>query len=182
MAAAFSGGKKMAAHLDKIAQNIAKGDTLRVGFLETAKYASGGESVAQVAFWNEYGTKTAPARPFFRSMIERERARWGAVLAHFMKMYDCDAQKALQAMGGIMQEQLRDSITETTSPALSPVTVMIRKLMQGKTDQKAPASVVWEAHRRVADGESVAGVNAKPLEYSGTMKRFVEFDIQGGTS
>lgn len=173
---------KLEIELDKRVKNLGgSGKTLRVGFLETAKYPTG-ESVAQVAFWNEYGTsRGSPPRPFFRSMIEKNKAKWGAVLGHFLKTSGYDAERAMNATAEIMEQQLYTSIIELTSPKLSPVTLMIRKLMQGKTDQKAGWDVVQEARRRVAAGESTAGVNDKPLIYSNVMATSIAHDIRSGS-
>lgn len=32
-------------------------------------------SVAEVAFWNEFGTKTSPARPYMRSTVDTKKSR-----------------------------------------------------------------------------------------------------------
>lgn len=52
---------------------------LKVGFFDTAKYENG-EYVAQVAFWNEYGTiskngnQHIPPRPFMRNVTDNQNA------------------------------------------------------------------------------------------------------------
>ena len=48
---------------------------LEVGFFSTAKYSTG-EYVAQVAYWNEYGTTLSPPRPFFRNAIKDKSKEW----------------------------------------------------------------------------------------------------------
>lgn len=53
--------------------------TLKVGFFDNAKYPNG-EYVAQVAFWNEYGTiskngnRHIPPRPFMRNVTDNQNA------------------------------------------------------------------------------------------------------------
>lgn len=54
MSAKLKGGGKLMANLAKIAANIQKSDGVKVGFFEEATYP-GGQKVAQVAYWNEYG-------------------------------------------------------------------------------------------------------------------------------
>lgn len=56
---------------DKLVSSLKNLDDHKVvvGVLEKAKYPNG-QSVAEVAFWNEYGTQTAPARPFMRQTAE----------------------------------------------------------------------------------------------------------------
>ena len=52
--AGFSGGEALQAHLEKLAKELAKGDALRVGFLENATYPDG-TPVATVAAVQEFG-------------------------------------------------------------------------------------------------------------------------------
>lgn len=65
---------KNEAKLPKGNENI-----LKVGFFDTAKYENG-EYVAQVAFWNEFGTiskngnKHIPPRPFMRNVTDNQNA------------------------------------------------------------------------------------------------------------
>lgn len=171
------GGAKMESKLREIAEAVGKGKVVRVGFLETATYPTG-EKVAQVAFWNEYGTKTTPPRPFFRNMIEAKKPKWGKDMGAILKFKDYDINDSLQVMGMRMSEQLSQSIVETNAPPLSQITLMLRKMRIGKTDAPTSGAMVGEAARRVAAGESTAGINAKPLIYSNVMRSSVAFDIQ----
>ena len=45
-------------------------EKLEIGFFETARYPNG-TFVAQVAYFNEFGTLNIPMRPFFRNAINR---------------------------------------------------------------------------------------------------------------
>lgn len=176
-----SGGTHMAAALEKIAKQLGNGKLLRVGFLETEKYPDG-TNVAQVAFWNEYGTKTAPPRPFFRSMIAKKKAGWGPALGRLLVQNAYDVDKAMKTMGLGMSEQVVTSIIDTNAPPLSDITLMLRKMRIGKTDAKTTGAMVGEAARRVAAGESTAGINAKPLIYTHEMETSVGYDIKNGSA
>jgi hypothetical protein len=57
------GGKNLKSTLKAL--NKTKQRSLSVGFYPNSKYDDG-LPVAQVAFWNEYGTSKIPERPFFR--------------------------------------------------------------------------------------------------------------------
>lgn len=175
----IKGGQKLFNYLKGLLRKVEKDQYLRVGFLETAKYPTG-EQVAQVAFWNEYGTKTAPARPFFRAMIEAKKPKWGEQLGKVLKAVDYDVERALDLMGVKIEEQLRQSIVDTNEPRLSEITLMLRKMRQGRTDAPTTGAMVGEAARRVAAGESTAGVNAKPLIYTNVMRSSVAHDIKKG--
>ena len=110
---------KVTAHLSKLAANMS--GSVEVGFMEDATYPDG-TPVAAVAFWNEYGTSTAPSRPFFRNMIETEKPNWGAKLASAVE-HTGDGQKALALMGEDIEGALKQSIADFTSPALAESTV-----------------------------------------------------------
>lgn len=172
-----TGGTRLHAKLKELAGRLGNGEVLRVGFLETAKYPTG-EQVAQVAWWNEYGTKTSPPRPFFRNMIAENKDAWGEALAKILTATNMDVERSLGLMGERVSDQLRESIVSTNEPALSPITLMLRKMRQGRTDAPTTGAMVGEAARRVAAGESTAGVNAKPLIYSNVMRSSVAYDIQ----
>jgi hypothetical protein len=139
------GGKKLKLALDAIEKKITQGGVLRVGFLEGATYpertnarflaAVGSNatptvqpqvSVAQVAFWNEYGTKTAPARPFFRTTIRLGSDRWAAILAHAIPHFDYDGEKALRLLGQSMRDDIESAIAQWSEPGNAPLTIKIK--------------------------------------------------------
>ena len=96
--------------------------SVEVGFLEDATYDDG-TPVAAVAFWNEYGNGSAPPRPFFRTMIEAEKASWTPMLAAAYKHTNGDGEKALRIVGDNIQGALIQSINDLTSPPLAPSTI-----------------------------------------------------------
>lgn len=122
MAIGLHGGDKLRMHLNGIAEKIARGKEVRVGFLEGATYPDG-TPVATVAAIQEYGTKTIPARPFFRQMIAEKKDGWGSSLGVILKASDMDSSKALGLMGEGIEGQLKASINELTQPPLAPSTV-----------------------------------------------------------
>lgn len=98
--------------------------------------------VAQAAFWDEYGTATAPARPFFRNMIRSESPEWGVSLGNYLKSTEYDAARSLQLMGVDISDALKDSINEWPADN-APLTIAIKgfdkglvhsNLMQRSTD------------------------------------------------
>lgn len=66
--------------------------------------------MAQVAFWNEFGTSTSKPRPYFRNMIASKSGGWGDALATNLRENDFDSKVALGVMGEEIQGDLRDSI------------------------------------------------------------------------
>jgi len=92
-------------------------------------------SVAQVAFWNEFGTKKSPARPFMRTTIAENSPRWGESLAYLAKVYNYDAFKMLTSMGMGIQGQIRLTIQGWDAPPNAPFTVEIKGFNKPLTDE-----------------------------------------------
>lgn len=114
--------------LDKLRAILRKLDnppTLRVGFLENAKYPDG-TSVAMVAAIQDYGAPAMkiPPRPFFRNMIRDELPGWPAVVKAALVRTNLDIPKAFDAIGQVIKGQLQQSIADyNAGPPLSPVTI-----------------------------------------------------------
>jgi hypothetical protein len=144
------GGKKLALALGALEQKITRGGVLRMGFLENAKYPAVGKGaplhVAQVAFWNEFGTVTAPARPAFRTTIKRKSKEWGTRLAAAVKATNYDGRKALALLGQSMRDDLESEIAQWTTPGNAPSTIKAKgfdkPLVWDGTMQRAPDYVV----------------------------------------
>lgn len=145
---AVKGGDKFAAKFNAIVATL-QPSRVRVGFLEGATYparprralraayrkrqakgiqtpikgSDASINVASVAFFQEYGTKTIPPRPFFRTMIRIKSPEWGPALAYQLRNNGFDAQKALAVLGEGIAGQLRESVINTNSPPLRPSTI-----------------------------------------------------------
>ena len=123
-----TGGSALERHLREIERRLGRGAHVRVGFLESATYPSKGKTskvlpVAQVGFWNEFGTVTSSERPFMRTMVERKTPRWGVSLGNLLRANHYDAEKALALMGEGIKGQLVRSIAEWSAPPNAPRTV-----------------------------------------------------------
>lgn len=155
------GGKKLTLALQSIEQKITNAGVLRMGFLEGARYpertnarflkAVGSTatpkvqpaiSIAQVAFWMEYGTTRAPARPAFRTTIEKQSPTWGKKLGLAVKAMNYDGQKALALLGQSMRDDLENSIAQWTTPGNAALTIKIKGFDKPLVDsgdmQRAP--------------------------------------------
>jgi hypothetical protein len=146
--------KKLQIALQAIAKKVESGGTLRVGFLAGAMYpaetnerflkAVGSKatpklmppvSVAQVAFWNEFGTKTAPKRSFFRTTIAQESKRWGEHLGKALPHYNYNGELALRAIGQEMRDDLEAQIQRWDEPDNAPLTIKIKGFNKPLTDR-----------------------------------------------
>ena len=164
--------------LEDIARKMG-GGTLEVGFPAGDSY-SDGTPVAAAAFWNEFGTSTIPPRPFFRPMIASESPTWPKKMAAWAKAFDYDGAKVLAWLGEDIAGALRESIRGVDSPALSPITLMLRSMV-GNKPELITGKMVGEAATKVAAGEQGAtGTQAKPLNWTGTMMRAPAYSVNGG--
>lgn len=100
--------------LDKVA--------LRVGILDQKTYPDG-ELVAQVGVDNEYGVpeRNVPARPFFRTTIENNRADLPGKVASLMQQHDVET--ALRLVGEHLSDELQESVMTWEDPPNAPSTI-----------------------------------------------------------
>lgn len=119
--ATLSGGDKLARKLAEIAKNMAPGK-LDVGFMSGATYPDG-TPVAQVAFWNEFGTSRSPSRPFFRTMIAKESAGWPELLGKAAVSTGYNARQTLSLIGEKINDDLKSSIVGWQDPPNAPSTI-----------------------------------------------------------
>ena len=95
-----------------------------IGFMNGATYPATKENdkpqfVAQVAFWSEFGTATAPARPFFRRMITAEQKHWAKDVVVLTAQKNGNGAEVLKSMGLAIEGQLQKSINNLFEPELS---------------------------------------------------------------
>lgn len=120
------GGSKFRSAL-RDAVSKAAGGVVRVGILGTQKYPAkdgkGDVSVAQAAYWNEYGTATIPARPFFRNTIAEKQDEWAENAASILQHADGDVGKALALIGEDVKDDIVETIQNFNEPENAPSTV-----------------------------------------------------------
>lgn len=156
----FSGGARLNARLAAIAKKLGGRPVVRVGFLENATYPDG-SGVAAVAAMNEFGTATAPPRPFFRRMIAAKKDEWGPATALALKATNYDAKAALGRVGMGIAGQLRQAIVDFTDPPL------------------APSTIARKSRGSVGNLHGVLGP-AKPLVDTGLMLASIDMEIGEG--
>jgi hypothetical protein len=181
--------KKLAANVEKKLNTIAAtvGQShVDVGFLENARYPNG-QSVAEVAFWNEYGHATlfgyAPPRPFFRPMIKREKPTWATKTGKLLKHNNYNSWLTLEVMGEDIDGALQESIGKSPVLPLSATTLILRERFPGARREDIKFEDVLKAVNDANAGEQGAtGTLAKPLVWSGDMLRATGFKVQRGLS
>lgn len=100
--------------LDAMIRNAAKldGQEVSIGF-HGDDYYPDGTPVVDVAVYNEYGTRNAPARPFMATTATRYAAETKAAMAkrgHAVMQGHETATGAMQALGSEYAEHIRTTI------------------------------------------------------------------------
>lgn len=94
--------------------------TLKVGIMGGKTYPDG-TPVAGVGYANEYGTPTIPARPFFRSTIEKNASVLPEMVASLIEKHGPEA--ALRMVGEHMTDELKESVMTWSDPPNAQSTV-----------------------------------------------------------
>ena len=179
----MTGGTKMQAYLERLGDKLAKPMRVRVGFLEGATDEDAAHTpFAYVAAIQEFGSGPIPPRPFFRSMVDQKSGAWPEALAKCLDAADNDLPRALALMGEGIASQLGQSIEDVTSPALSPITLMLREMQHQDSSLVVTGAIVAEAARRVAAGENYSGASTKPLIFTHHLIDSIAYEVAPGAT
>lgn len=170
------GGDRFRRHLSELAARAATGK-VRVGIIEQANYdGSDGESVAQAAFWNEYGTARTPARPFFRNTIAERKTEWARLVGKFMRANGGDVRQSLSELGEIAVGDIKETITNGNFAPNSEVTKLL-KYRFPTSPARVTAAAYYKAVRDVQQGKTVVSNHDKPLRWSATMRDSINYEV-----
>ncbi len=152
-----TGGRRLKQHLlglDRAARG--RGPSVKVGFFSTARYPTdrGGQSVAEVAYFNEYGTRDIPERPFFRQAIRIGRPQLRKLAAREMKRANGAARpdrvsdRLLRSAGERFKNIIQQRIVDLRTPPNVPATVERKGSSNPLVDEGVMrAAVAWEIER-----------------------------------
>jgi hypothetical protein len=102
-----------AGNLQKMA-TATKSGHIKVGVLSTAK-----QEIINRAWWNEFGTANAPARPFLRPTMAENRKdyfRMQAKLLDLIMVGKMSVSRALAVLGTTVQADIRNKIISVKTP------------------------------------------------------------------
>lgn len=143
-----------------------------VGFFSKDQYPDG-TYVATVAFWNEFGTKSSPPRPFMRTAIEDHKKEWAKTLGSALSHTDGDIPKSLEFAGMKMQADIQDSIIHGDFEKNSPLTNLLKdRFPKGDYTPEDFLTAV----RNTESGET--GPDGKPLVWTGKMLQSVTYQVE----
>jgi hypothetical protein len=109
-------------------ERIGKGadSYVSVGVHEGAGSYPDGQSVVEVALWNEYGTRTVPERSFLRSTVDENIPllnQWREEMIKKVLHEGWTVHKALEAIGFRIQVLIQNKIKSNVPPPNAPSTV-----------------------------------------------------------
>lgn len=139
------------------------------GWFPDAAYDDG-TPVAYVMNIQEYGAPAVgiPPRPYFSTAIHAHEREWSKQLAAGVLAVARGKRTAEQVLTGVSQlaaGHVRAQIAATSSPPLSPTTLMLRKWR--REGREITGSTVGAAAAAVAAGEDYSGVPSDPLRDTG---------------
>lgn len=132
----IKGGDKYKKFLAKMAE-IAGG--VKAGILNNAT-TTDGQSIAEYAVYNEFGTSRIPARPFMRTVAKEKPKQWiGEMVRHVRGKATNPAvwKEALGLAGESMKSDIKDSIQNGSWTPNAPATVAA-KARKGKVEPDHP--------------------------------------------
>ncbi len=131
----WKGGLALQRKMRELNDKLGRAGSVQVGFDEQARYTPVHPTrgtkrkplhVAQVAFWNEYGTKRSPARPFMGAAIRGHQGNWGKDLADIAEAVGWDTRRALGLLGEMIKEDIQHQIQVWSQPPNAKRTVRIK--------------------------------------------------------
>lgn len=164
----------------------ADGTSLQTGWFESARYEDG-TPVAGIAAQNEFGNPkiSIPARPFLRPTVDNQKGDWAQLMdsaAAQILAGNISMKDALNGLGLKSVADIKNSITTGGFPALSPITIALRKLR----NQNVPIggkTVGWVA-AAIAEGKTAPGElgdqsfgNQDPLRETGYMISTLTYEV-----
>lgn len=146
------------------------GMVAQVGIPQGPIYENG-QTVATIAAIHEFGAPGAgiPARPFIIPTAKKERAKWSKIIATGIKKVikgNATVFDVLNVVGIQAEADMQTMVASISSPALSPITVLLRKWR--KNGRTITGKTVGQAARAINNGED-PGSDNKPLNDTGYM-------------
>ena len=157
-------------------------ETLQVGWFDSANYTDT-LPVPQVAFWQEFGTKSAPPRPFFRPAIAENETKWAALVdsgGTAVIEGRATMSNVFNGLGLTAQADVKNAITGPHE-ALSPVTLALRRLRN--EGHEINGTLVGAVAAAIARGETGPGQlgapygNNTPLNDKGIMLATLTYNV-----
>lgn len=90
-----------------------------------------GTLIAEYAYYNEYGTKHIPARPFMSMTFDEQNSNWvkslDSILEKLVNNNNVDIEKSISLVGEQVVNDIKEKITSNIPPALKTSTIKRKK-------------------------------------------------------
>lgn len=112
--------------------NAAHQRQIRFGWIDKKKYPSNHRSrglyVAQVAFWQEYGTSKFSARPYFRQLINKVKREFHSdIVSYYQQAINGHVNdQLLQTMANEINYKFHSHVSRQVNKPLSDTTIRIK--------------------------------------------------------
>ncbi len=116
----FGGTVTIPEHEQSIYRSISADQT---EFLRGGRFVKKSKSNFETVHMVPEYTITTPPRPFMRRMIAEHSGEWPAEIAKNLKANNYDAAATLEAVGGMIEAELKTSIRNFTDPPNAPSTI-----------------------------------------------------------
>lgn len=159
----------------------------KVGYFENSKYPDG-TPVAYVAAIQEMGSpaRSIPPRPTMRpAQLETENQVRAIAAQGAQQILEGKntAYNVMSLIGLAVQNQVSKNIATLVSPALSPLTLAIRKFKKLNPNVKMSGFLVGVIAKRLKEGKiNTEGVSTKPLEDTGYMSTQISSVVEDATA
>lgn len=106
-----------------------RGSYVQIGVLSSSPDYIDGTSMAEVAFWNEFGTKRIPERPFIKTTADERAGTYKAFMEQqVVKIFQnrSTVKTSLNKAGVLAQGHVRKKIRDISTPPNAPITIKIK--------------------------------------------------------
>lgn len=170
---------KIKLSLDQMVKDADKYDS-KVGWFDGKAYPNNGPQVWRVASWMELGveSRSIPPRPMFQPTFAREGGNWSNVMGVLTKRVvsgQYSMKDAFDALGLIAVGDVQKTISSIHEPALSPLTIILRKYHLEHTFDSSQVDYspltgkkIGELAKTVGTAD-VSGISIKPLVFTGLL-------------
>ena len=118
--------KKINGGVEGLLKRVKTPGTVDVGIIDEGLHDESDVTVAQIFFWNEFGTETIPERSVMRSTIKEKKKEIIALQKKLLKRISdgsIDVNTALGLVGELMADFIRQKIVSIKSPPNAPSTI-----------------------------------------------------------
>lgn len=159
--------------------------SVRIGWFSSAKYPNG-TPTAYVAAIQEFGapSRGIPARSFMRPTIAAQTGAWSQQMRYYAKQIVVGAmntEQALNALALVARGDVDKTLAHIKEPALSKLTIYIRKFVKDGGTINGYADVMRLRHqmqKEEADGTlDLSGVSDDPLDFTGYMRATLTYTV-----